>query len=195
MTFQPGEWPIWVGATLIFLARVCDVTMGTLRISFISKGEKTIAPLFAFLEMSIWLFAITQIVQNLTNVAYYLAFAGGFGTGVFTGMLVEERLAIGSRVIRVITRKNADELIEALRAAGFGVTSVDAVGNSGSVHLLFSVVKRVHIPQYVDLVHQHNPNAFYSIEDIRFVNQGIFRSRRMPLASARIGRSDDPPLE
>jgi len=189
MTLQFGEWPIWVGASLIFVARVFDVTMGTLRISFISKGEKTVAPLFAFFEMLIWLFAITQIVQNLTNVAYYLAFAGGFATGVFTGMLLEERLAIGSRVIRVITGKDAAALIEALRSAGFGVTNVGADGNSGPVNLLFSVVKRPDIPQYVGLVQEFNPHAFYSIEDIRFVSHGVFRAGTMPISSARIGRA------
>lgn len=192
MTFHFGEWPIWVGAVLIFCARVCDVSLGTMRIAFISRGEKYIAPAFAFFEMLIWLFAISQIIMNLNNLAYYLAYALGFSTGVFTGINLEEKLAIGSRVIRVVTRKNADELIEALRAAGFGVTSADASGNSGDVSLIFSVVKRTDIPQYVDMVKQFNPNAFYSIEDIRFVNQGIFRNRRMPISAARLGRARDP---
>lgn len=192
MTFHIGEWPIWVGALLIFCARVCDVSLGTMRIAFISRGEKYIAPAFAFFEMMIWLFAISQIVMNLTNIAYYFAYALGFSTGVFTGMRLEEKLAIGSRVIRVITRRDADDLIEALRAAGFGVTSVDATGTSGDVSLVFSVVKRTDLPQYVDLVKQFNPNAFYSIEDIRFVNQGIFRSRHTPLSMARLGRARDP---
>jgi uncharacterized protein YebE (UPF0316 family) len=191
VTLSFGEWPIWVGALLIFVARVCDVSLGTMRIAFISRGEKYIAPAFAFFEMLIWLFAISQIVMNLSNLAYYFAYALGFSTGVFTGIRLEEKLAIGSRVIRVITRKDADDLIEALRAAGFGVTSVDAEGNSGGVHLIFSVVKRTDIPHYVDVVQQFNPNAFYSIEDIRFVTQGIFRARRTPLSAARLGRARD----
>jgi uncharacterized protein YebE (UPF0316 family) len=162
-----------------------------MRIAFISRGEKYIAPAFAFFEMLIWLFAISQIVMNLSNLAYYFAYALGFSTGVFTGMNLEEKLAIGSRVVRVITRKDAGELVEALRAGGFGVTSVEAEGTSGNVHLIFSVVKRTDLPQYVDLVKQFNPHAFYSIEDIRFVSQGIFRARRMPLSAARLGRTRD----
>jgi uncharacterized protein YebE (UPF0316 family) len=191
VTVQFGEWPIWIGAVLIFCARVCDVSLGTMRIAFISRGEKYIAPAFAFFEMLIWLFAISQIVMNLNNLAYYFAYALGFSTGVFTGMHLEEKLAIGSRVVRVITRKDATELIEALRSAGFGVTNVEAEGTSGNVHLIFSVVKRTDLPQYVGLVKQFNPNAFYSIEDIRFVSQGIFRARRTPISAARLGRSRD----
>lgn len=191
MTLQFGEWPIWVGAFLIFFARVCDVSLGTMRIAFISRGEKFIAPAFAFFEMLIWLFAISQIVMNLSNLAYYFAYAAGFATGVFTGMHLEEKLAIGSRVIRVITRKDAGKLIEELRSAGFGVTNIPAEGNSGDVNVVFSVVKRTDIPQYVELVKQFNPHAFYSIEDIRFVSQGIVRARRMPISAARLGRSRD----
>jgi uncharacterized protein YebE (UPF0316 family) len=160
-----------------------------MRIVFISRGERYIAPAFAFVEMLIWLFAISQIVMNLTNLAYYFAFAAGFASGVFAGILLEEKLAIGSRVIRVVTRKDASELIAKLRGAGFGVTNIPAEGNSGNVNVVFSVVKRPDIPQYVGLVKRSNPNAFYSIEDVRFVTRGIFRKRGLPGSTARKRRS------
>jgi len=179
-------WGTLVFTTLlIFCARICDVTLGTLRIVFISRGEKNIAPLFAFVEMMIWLFAIRQIFTNLTSLPYYFAYAAGFASGVFVGLSVEEKIAMGLRMIRIVTRKDAGELVGALRARDFGVTSVAAEGNSGPVNIVYSVIKRSDVPQYIEMVKTFNPNAFYSIEDIRFVSEGIFPARR-----AFNGRSD-----
>ncbi|MDH3208377.1 MAG: DUF2179 domain-containing protein [Gemmatimonadota bacterium] len=184
MSIDFGTWPIWAGAALIFLARVADVTLGTLRISFISRGEKNLAPLIGFVEMLIWLLAISQLVQNLTNVAYYLAYAGGFATGVFAGLRIEERIALGRRMIRTITEEDTSNLLSALRAAGFGVTSVRGAGGSGDVSVIFSVVKRAEVRQYMEVVEAHHPEAFTSIEEVRSVHQGVFRASRNPIAFA-----------
>lgn len=175
MILDFSDWPIWAGALLIFAARVADVTLGTLRISFISKGEKSIAPLIGFFEMLIWLFAISQLVQNLDNLIYYLAYAGGFATGIFCGLQIEDRIALGSSVIRTIVRDDAQELADVLRSSGFGVTMVRGEGGGGEVHLIFSVVKRSDVPQYLDLVSERRPGAFSTIEGVRSVREGVFR--------------------
>jgi len=172
LSFSWGPLVLWT--VLIFLARVCDVTLGTLRIVFISKGQKYIAPMFAFFEMLIWLFAVRQIFQNLDNVVYYFAYACGFATGVFVGLNVEERLAMGLRLVRTITRMDAGDLVNELRSQQFGVTSVDAEGNTGKVCVLYSVIKRSDAERYISLVRKFNPKAFFSVEDIRFVSEGMF---------------------
>jgi uncharacterized protein YebE (UPF0316 family) len=174
MSPETGWQTVLIVTALIFLARVCDVTLGTLRIVFISRGQKYIAPAFAFFEMLIWLFAVRQIMQNLDNVVYYFAYAFGFASGVFVGLNVEERLAMGLRLVRTITRNDATELIAALRARDFGVTSVEADGNSGKVSVLYSVVKRSDADRYFGMVKTFNPRAFFSVEDIRFVSEGVF---------------------
>jgi len=97
---------------LIFLARVCDVSIGTIRIIFVSKGIKYLATFLGFFEILIWLMAISQIMQNLTNVYYYLFYAGGFSTGIFVGILIDEKLSIGTVSVRIITRTDASKLIE-----------------------------------------------------------------------------------
>jgi uncharacterized protein YebE (UPF0316 family) len=182
VTFDFAQWPVWAGALLIFFARIADVSLGTIRIAFISRGEKNLAPLIGFVEMSIWLFAISQIVQNLNNFAYYMAYAGGFAMGVFTGLRIEDRLALGSRMIRTVSRKDASGLLDALRGAGFGVTSVSAAGGSGDVHLFFSVMKRSEVRHYLSIVDQHHPDAFSSIEEVRSVERGVFRVSKPPLS-------------
>ena len=187
MTVEFGEWPVWAGAMLIFFSRVTDVTLGTLRIAFISRGEKSLAPIIAFFEMMIWLFAIGTLVQNLTNLAYYVAYAGGFATGVFTGLRIEDRLALGSRMIRTITQQDATELSEALRAAGWGVTSVRAAGHSGDVSLIFSVIKRADVGQYMAMVEKHHPDSFSSIEEVRSIRRGVYRGRKPALGFGGLG--------
>lgn len=175
MTIDFNAWPIWAGALLIFTSRVVDVSLGTLRIAFISRGEKNLAPLIGFVEMLVWLLAIGQLVQNLSNLAYYLAYAAGFAAGVFTGLRIEDRIALGSRMIRTITLADASDLLLALRSAGWGVTSVRAAGATGDVNLIFSVVKRSEVPSYMAVVERLHPDAFSSIEEVRTVHQGFFR--------------------
>ena len=113
----------------IFIARVCDVSLGTLRIIFVSKGNKQIAPFLGFFEVLIWIVAISRIMQNLDNYLTYIAYAGGFATGNYVGMLIEERLAMGIQMIRVFTNKKAEELVQSLNSRGYGATSVKAQGS------------------------------------------------------------------
>jgi len=156
---------------LIFLARVCDVGIGTIRIIFVSKGIKYLATFLGFFEILVWLMAISQIMQNLTNVYYYLFYAGGFSTGIFVGILIDEKLSIGTVSVRIITRTDASKLIEGLKNKKYGVTSVDAEGPKGKVKLIFTVVNRQNIQNVIKIVKKYNPKAFYSIEDIRHVSE------------------------
>lgn len=162
---------------LIFTARIFDVTLGTIRIVFVSRGKKFLAPVFGFFEVLIWLLAIGQIMKNLTNVFCYLAYAGGFATGNFRGLYLEEKLARGTLVIRVITNKDASEMTKFLRAKGYGVTSVDAHGVSGKVNLVFMIIKRSELRKVVEIIQAYHPQAFYSVEDVRHVSKGVFPAK------------------
>ncbi len=156
---------------LIFLARIIDVSIGTLRIIFVSKGFKGLAALLGFFESLIWVLAISQVFQNLSNWVTYVAFAGGFAVGNYVGILLEERLAMGNQILRVITRKDAEALDGYLREAGYAVTSVDAEGIEGAVKILFMVCKRRDLAKVLGIVTCYNPNAFYTVEDVRFVRE------------------------
>lgn len=158
---------------LIVFARIVDVSLGTLKIIFIAKGFKYLAPMLGFFEVLVWLLAITRIFQNLDNWVCYIAYAFGFALGSYIGMKIDEKLALGVQLIRVITRKDASALTKAMREGGYGVTSIQAEGSNGSVGILYSIVNRKSIQDVVQVIHKHNPNAFYTIEDIRFVSQQI----------------------
>jgi uncharacterized protein YebE (UPF0316 family) len=159
---------------VIFMARICDVTLSTLRIIYTSRGIKFLAPIIGFFEILIWLVAMTQIINNLTNPILYIAYAGGFATGNFIGILIEEKMAIGTVIIRIITQKDAVELIGFLKESGCGITYVDAQGAMGPVKIIFTIVKRKDIDKVLKLVRKCNPLAFFTIEDVRSVRKGVF---------------------
>lgn len=155
---------------LIFLSRIVDVSMDTLRIVFISKGDKVVAPILGFFQVLIWLIAITRIMQNLDNVACYFAYAAGFAVGNYVGLIIEQRLAIGVQLMRIITRKDSSPLIEKLKDNGYKTTVIDADGSDGLVHVIYLLEKRSKIKKVIKIINQYNPKAFFTIEDIRFVS-------------------------
>lgn len=175
--FFNSTWYTWVILpVMIFCARVVDVSFGTLRIVYISKGRRFIAPLLGFIEILIWLLAIGQIFKNLNNVACYIAYAGGFATGNYVGIWIENKLALGTQVLRIITSRDATELITNLKSRGYGITLVDAEGAKGPVKIIFTIIKRKNFPEVVNLIHTYNPKSFYSVEDVRLAKEGIFPS-------------------
>jgi len=163
---------------LIFAARVLDVSLGTVRVIFVSRGLKYLAPLVGFFEILIWLLAIGQIMQNLTNPACYIAYAAGFATGNFVGICIAERLSLGMVLIRVVTKKDALPLVQVLKAQDYGVTSVDGHGIKGQVKVVFTIVPRREARSVVALIKEFHPHAFYSIEDVGLVEKGVFPLRR-----------------
>ena len=162
---------------LIFLARMSDVTLGTLRNVFISKGLRRVVPIIGFFEVMIWLISIRQIMQHLDNPLCYLGFAGGFSMGTYVGLLIEKRLALGTQVIRIITAENNPELTRELNHAGFGITIMDGAGSKGPVKIIFTILKRKDIDTAREIIHRVQPNAFYSIEDVRMAKQGVFPAK------------------
>jgi uncharacterized protein YebE (UPF0316 family) len=160
---------------LIFLARIVDVSIGTLRIIFVSKGKKYLAPLLGFFEVLVWIIAIGEIMQNLNNISCYIGYALGFAAGNYIGMLIEEKLALGVVGIRIVTKRNADNLIQALIEGGYGITHLDAHGAKEDVSVIYSSIMRQDLNQMVDLIKHHNPKAFYTVEDIKFVKEGFFK--------------------
>ena len=158
----------------IFLSRIMDVSFGTIRIVMVSKGYKLWAPFLGFFEVFIWLIAISKIFQNLDNWICYFAYAGGFATGNYIGLIIEEKLAVGIVKIQIITRKEAGKLISNLKEAGYGITHHEAQGANEKVSIIYSIIKRNEVQNVERIVKATNPNAFYSIEDVKSVSPGIF---------------------
>ncbi len=163
---------------LIFCARICDVTLGTLRVIFISKGIKYLAPAIGFFEVIIWLLAIGQVMNNLTNIVSYVAYGAGFAAGTYVGMFIEEKISIGLVIVRVITRHDATPLIDCLRQQDYGVTAIDGEGATGPVKMIFTVVQRQDLSRVIAIIKKFNPKAFYSVEEVRSVAEGVIPVQR-----------------
>ncbi|MBN2095440.1 MAG: DUF2179 domain-containing protein [Candidatus Aenigmarchaeota archaeon] len=156
---------------LIFLARIVDVSMGTVRVIFISKGYKYIAPLIGFFEVIIWLLAITKIMDNLANPLCYLAYGAGFAAGTYAGMVIEERVSIGKVRLNIVAKRNVNKIMNEFDDAGMLFTSNDAEGRDGKVKSIFMVLERSQVGKVISIVKKHNPDAFYSIEEVRFAKE------------------------
>ncbi|HEX5036852.1 MAG TPA: DUF5698 domain-containing protein, partial [bacterium] len=147
----------------IFFARILDVSVGTVRIVMVARGHKIGASLLGFVECLLWTLAVSQLLADMRDPIRYLAFAAGFATGNYVGLKIEERIALGLAVIRVITRQGTAALSEALRNSGFGLTLVDGTGREGKVDIIFSIVKRKRLQGFVAVLNRMDPNAFYSV--------------------------------
>ncbi len=154
----------------IFFSRILDVSIGTLRIMFVSKGFRGKATLLGFIEVLIWIIIVAQIFQNLDNWMNYVAFAGGFAAGNFIGMYIEEKMKMGVQIFRIIVNQENSGLSEHLINANFRVTVVDGHGKYGPVKILFTVAKRRRWQELADIVNEFAPNAFYSVEDVKHVS-------------------------
>lgn len=156
---------------LIFVARIGDVSINTLRIMFMMNGKKNIVPILGFFEALIWLLAIGQIFQNVDNPLSYLAYAGGFATGTYVGMTLDEKLALGRVLVRVITPKTSPLLLEFMKERNYRFTNVGAEGRYGKVNLLFTVMKRDQLTEFISKVKELEEKAFYTIESVKRVSE------------------------
>ena len=192
---------------LVFVAETCVITLATVRTIFIARGMKARAAFLGFFEVSIWLFAIGQVMQNLTSVDCYLAFASGFSLGNYLGVLIETKLALGNAVVQITTRKDANEVTESLRFAGYGVTTLEAQGATGPVQVIFTVIKRRELGNVLTIIKRFDANIFYSVNDLQSAAAGVhspakrWARRLVPLAFQRVeqdeaaaGSSGIPPV-
>ena len=159
---------------IIFVARICDVSLGTMRIVFVSKGKKNIAPFLGFFELLIWIVVINEVFKTADSFVCYFAYAAGYASGNFIGMNIEERLAIGTQLIRVFSSKDVTSLQKSLNEAGFGTTVVEGDGSAGKVKILYTIINRKTAEQAKKMLIEYDPLIFYVVEDVRLAKSGIF---------------------
>lgn len=182
---------------LIFFARIGDMSIDTVRIIYVTKGYKWISSVLGFIEVMIWLFAISNVMQNIgygniTGIFYSVVYAAGFASGNFVGMLVEERLSIGKVSLKVVVRKNCAEIIKEIEAMGHLMTITEARGEDGEVKILYLVMPRKEVKSVIQVIKKHNPTAFYWIEDVKFANDddpAMMKSvKHHPIVGGRVGK-------
>ena len=174
----------WYIPILIFLARVCDVSLGTLRTILMVSGLRTLAVVLGVAEVTIWILAVGGVMSYLSHPLAIVAFAAGFGAGVLIGMMLEEKLALGHRMVRIVSNLSDVDVSSMLRAEGYRVTRVDGSGMSGSVEIAFTVIRRKQLSQIRQLIKAHAPKAFVSVERVEVAESG-----QIGVTDSRFGKS------
>ena len=172
----------------IFFARILDVSIGTMRIVLISRGYRYVAPLLGFVEVLIWLTAISKALASLESVYSYLIYAAGFAAGNYVGMILEAKLPFGYKSLRVITTKEVSALPLMLRDEGFGCTISEGAGMKGPVYIIYSLVPKKNMARFLEIVNILEPGAFITIEEVRAYRPGFVSRKTYPGIFGRLMR-------
>ncbi|MGL4209890.1 MAG: DUF2179 domain-containing protein [Candidatus Adiutrix sp.] len=164
----------WALPLVIFFGRIIDVSLGTLRIVFVSRGARNIAPIIGFVEVFIWIIVIAQVFSRADSLLAYLSYAAGYSFGTYLGLTLENRIGLGFAILRLFTSNRGVDLVRTLNEHGFGATIINAEGAVTKVNIVETVIRRVSIREVEKLIHTYDPSAFYTIEDVRTRRKGIF---------------------
>jgi uncharacterized protein YebE (UPF0316 family) len=162
LDMHPIFWPVF-----IFCARVVDVSMGTLRTMCVVRGLRFTAAILGFFEVGIWVTAVSGVLTHLEQWYNIVAYASGFATGNVIGIFIEQKLAIGMQMIRLISRSQSAAVAAGLRLAGYAVTEVKGQGLRGQVSISFVVAPRKETPTVMRVANQIDPEVVSTVEDVR----------------------------
>ncbi len=162
-------WSVALTCLAIFVARIGDVSLGTIRTVMIVQNRRLLAWVLGFFEVLIWVFAAAKVLGSLDQPIYAISYALGFASGNYVGLTVERWLSIGRQAVKIFTRRGP-EIAAALRAAGSGVTEFEGRGRDGAVFELFITTGRRRIRSIVRQAREMDPDCFYVVEDVRAVS-------------------------
>ncbi len=173
---------------IIFFGRIFDVSLGTLRIIFVSKGERLKAPIIGFFEILIWVVIISQVFSRSDSMVTYLSYAAGYAAGNYVGILIEKRIAFGVILCRVYTNRPGLKLVNLLSLKGFGATMIQGTGSVNQVDIIETVIDRKKLKHVSNIILDFDKDAFYVIEDVRTRSRGIFPKSNNLLRRWRPGK-------
>ncbi len=159
--------PIWALVLVVFACRVVDVSIGTVRTIAVVNGRVVLSVVLGFFELLIWISAAGPVIVRLKeSPLLIIAFAGGFATGNAVGILLERKMALGDRVLRMVSMERGPAIAVALREAGFTVTTFEGMGRDGPRTLLYISCPRRAIAQVLEIARAHDPRVFYVVEAV-----------------------------
>jgi len=164
---------------LIFLARVCDVSLSTMRMLLVVRGRRYPAAFVGFLEASVYIVALARVMKNIADPWKVLAYGLGFASGTLLGSFIEEKLAMGHVSLEVIPNEGeGEELLKALRTAGHGVTVLTGRGMTGEKMVLLVSTDRKSLPRLSSIIEEFSPGCFVTVLETRAVRGGVIPYRK-----------------
>lgn len=162
------ETHIFLTGLVVFAARICDVSIGTIRTIVTVQGRTVIAFILAIFEITIWVTVAGTVINQIKDKPLLVVFyAFGYATGNVVGIMVERKLAFGTTILRIITRTAGKEIATHLREKGQPVTVFNGEGMQGPVHELYIACRRRDLKWMLPEVRQIDPKLFYVIEQAR----------------------------
>ncbi|MEW6716600.1 MAG: DUF5698 domain-containing protein [Chloroflexota bacterium] len=152
------------------------MSLDTLRTLFVIRGHKAVAWVMGFAQSLIFVLAITSVFRDLGNVLNMLGYGGGFATGCVVGMLIEGKIAVGHKHLRVVSPRRGAAIAQKLRDAGYAVTEIPARGKDGMVSMLTCDVLRKNTSLVERIIREVDPEAFITEEDVRPTWRGFWRA-------------------
>lgn len=170
----------WLLLGQIFLINLLYITLNTIRVILTMRGYRKVAPLIAIIEVTIYTVGLSMVMQYLSNPIYLMAYALGFGVGIYTGMMIEDRLALGYSVIHIITDSLDHSLAENLRKLGYGVTIERGYGRDGERLILTVITPRAMEAKLYAAINELSPTAFYYSSEAKYIRGGFWTKRIEP---------------
>jgi uncharacterized protein YebE (UPF0316 family) len=169
---------VYWGALLIFCLRVTDVSLSVVRTIMTVKGRNWVAGGIAFVEVTIFVIAISQVLRNIAHPIQIFAYSGGYAAGTVIGGYVEKWLALGHVMISVHCKGGDRLLAGELRHEGFGVTTYEAAGKDGPIQVVEIVVLRKDFVRAMDIVHAVAPEAFAHTQEALYIHRGFMPRKK-----------------
>lgn len=172
---------VLITCLLIVLARITDVSLGTLRMVAVIQGRRAFATVLGFFEAVVYVCVVAKVLLNMDQPVYAVAYGVGYAAGVYLGMFLEQRLAFGRQLVFLVTPKGP-ECAEVLRAANCRVAEVQGHTRDGDQTILCVDVPRRDAPKVVRLATAVDEHCGFLVHDIRLTN---FAGPETPTAHPR----------
>ncbi len=176
--------PLW-GPIVIFLLRIVDVTLDTMRVLFMVRGRRVPAGILGFLMALVWIIAVGNAMKHLDSIWHILGYAAGYGTGTMVGITIENLVAYGLVQLRIVSKHGGVEIAEGLRDRGYGATEFSGFGRDSAVEIVQSVVQRAHLDEVLAIIDRFDDAAFVTVEDPQVLRGGSVVSREWRVPQLR----------
>lgn len=173
-----GRHSVLLGSLMIFVLRLSDMTLDTLRVIFTARNRKFLAAFAGFMQAAIYVVAIARVLKDIQSgpkAPLILGYAGGYAAGIVIGIYIEEHLALGFLHLQIISQTLGVVIADALRAAGHAATLMTGLGKEGQVSMIYCTVRRSDESSVRELITGIDPGAFITGEDVRSLARGHFR--------------------
>lgn len=159
---------------IILFAKIVEVSLQTVRVVLITKGEKTIGAIIGFFEVIIWIVVASTVITGLAEDPLKAVFyALGFALGNFFGSMLEEKIGLGVSEVQIIVKEeHGIELAQFIRSQGYAVTVIEGNGLNQKRHVLYAMIPRKQVRELSKQIKSYQDNSVITVHEIKPIYGG-----------------------